>query len=70
MGYKLKVMSDTGNQHEWFHQFLKESNFYTDMVRTIDDCVRPWGAIDLASTEYIEFETEQKMTIFLLKWSS
>jgi hypothetical protein len=36
---------------------------------TFAEFLAEWNAIDLPGTEYIEFKTEEDLSLFLLRWS-
>ena len=61
-----------GNVHSdylpWFQNFMDKSGFYGD-DRDIDFYLKPYRARNVRNTPYIEFETEQDYTWFVLRWS-
>ncbi len=63
MSYKLSIFTGTW----WFN--IKKILLAPDINMSLEEEIMMYGARNLPGTEFIEFDTEEQMTLFLLKWS-
>lgn len=56
----------------WWIKFVThhQEHIGRDMnYEDIDNALREWEANDIPKSKYIEFQTEESYTLFLLRWS-
>lgn len=62
--HRLRVIYDHKTYSVW--------NNFTDALpyhQSVSQALKDWNARNVFNSEYIEFETEKDLTMFLLRWS-
>ena len=68
MGYKLRVAGrETEEVHIW-DNFAKFINGDSDTFRGLIEHLHLYGAKDIKNTAYIEFDSEEDLLVFKLKF--
>ena len=70
--YKVCIDADNGHYNDylpWFENFINESGFYDSDEHDIDVYLKPYRTRNVKNEPYIEFETEQDYTAFVLRWA-
>lgn len=54
---------------EWWHNFRAANVMFSPPMRA--RCLKPWNAryVECVQESWIEFESEEDLTVFLLRWS-
>jgi hypothetical protein len=63
MSYKLSIFEGT-----WWAN-IKNVLLASDVNTSLTEEIVTYGGRNLSGTEFIEFDTEEQLTLFLLKWS-
>jgi hypothetical protein len=69
MTYRLLVEQPKHFSLDFWENFMEKSGFLGQKMYNIDHYLKPWHAKNIKNEPYIEFESEEDATLFLLRWS-
>lgn len=69
MSYLLTVEYPERDNIDFWERFMNESGFLSESNHDINHYLAPWRAKNVHGEPFIEFETEEDATLFLLRWA-